>query len=1654
MHSPGDLGDIKKLLTKPARVGGKPRIAFVFTGQGAHYRGMGAGLLTYQVFRDTIGLFDDALAEIDCTFSVQSILKQCEPSVDIDDPLFSQLTTTGLQIALIELLKSFKIRPVAVVGHSSGEIAAAYAAGALSISSACRISYYRGWGASVVKRDAHSAGAMMSVNVPERQIRDRIDRSESTHGRLTVACINSDRNVTVSGEEKSIDDLKSELDREGIFARKINTGVAYHSPFIKAVAPEYISNLSSLQKGLSGKETPLFISSVTGASVLSLEDLCNAKYWVDNMISPVEFSKAMKTLISPTRNPKRRKLGSISHGIITHIVEIGPHSSLQRPILENVDGIVPQTSVRYFSALNRNEEPTTAILKLIGQLFTTGCAVDLEAVNQISLLRAQGMLPLTNLPQYPFNHSKSYWFESPLSKNTRRRNYPRHELLGAPTPDWNPLEARWRKFFDQTETPWIADHKVNGKAIYPATGMVAMAVEAATYMTEPGKNIEGYLLRDATFSAPIVVDRSRRTEVQLYMQRDRGSSSDRLASSYNYRVYTHESERWIENCRGFLQVQFEAATSSLDTSSQSRKAQHFRDRYDQMIRDCSLQVPTEKIYGQLEANGLNYGPSFQAMSGLAWDGHDAVVGNIQCFEWTPQHSKNSRQHHVAHPVTLDAVGQLMWVALTKGAQEVVVHGPAVTRIQSAWLAGSGLSYPDSKQLRACCTSQLKGLRGTDSSMFAQDVDGNLKLIISHMETTAVGGDEYSDVDHTSRQICFELRQTPHLEFMNADELVAFTKLGMPVSPAPSSFYQDLNTVLCYFARSTLERHENRRVSTARPYLNKYLDWIDRQISKLRASRPPSNTNVLQARLGEAVAMESLMLRLENTNAEGRLFVNVGRNLDRIIDGSVDPLEITVHSGLADSHYHEVCEKILCCAQIRKYMDALSHEKPGLKIIEIGAGFGSITRHIIDPLSNIPGDVGLSRYDYTDISKAFFEQASRRFAAQQSKMKFKVLNIEIDPVEQGFEAESYDVVVAAWVLHATRVLANTIRNTRKLLKPGGKLILLEITEPDLLRNGFVFGTLPGWWLSQEKEREWSPCLSESGWSRMLEDNGFRSIDCVLPDYEARDCHENSIILATAAEPVVDTHFNRSVIIVIEAGSQLQNAVAGDVQYRLEREGNVECRVTNIRDLASTAPSRTTTVLFMMELERPYLAGLDETSFVSLRNILCKLHTIIWVYCSERTSTSFADVNMITGLARVLCTEHSTLKFATVALENHSSNIGEWTKRICQVYGTTLTDSSETEYVEQDGTIMTNRVFQSDKLNKKVYRRSHFNASVTPWGTGPPLALTVSKPGLLESMRFEEDETVNLDLSPNEFEIRVQSVGVNFRDLLVVLGRYSANTVGCECSGVVTRVGANCKTLVPGDRVCAPIMDCVRTYARCDCRAAIKIPDEMSMAVAASLLITGVTAYHSLVTLARLQKGESILIHSAAGGTGQMAVQLAMSIGADVFVTVGSEEKKRLIADTYGISDSHIFYSRNTSFAQDIMLATNERGVDVVLNSLAGDALVASWEAIAPFGRFVEMGKADIESNSKLPMSYFAKNVSFHAVAMDYTLVHRPAAVGNALQIIVDMVTSGNIKPAYPLQEYPISELEAAFRNMQTGKNVGKTILNLSDSDRVSVSVLPM
>ena len=520
------------------------------------------------------------------------------------------------------------------------------------------------------------------------------------------------------------------------------------------------------------------------------------------------------------------------------------------------------------------------------------------------------------------------------------------------------------------------------------------------------------------------------------------------------------------------------------------------------------------------------------------------------------------------------------------------------------------------------------------------------------------------------------------------------------------------------------------------------------------------------------------------------------------------------------------------------------------------------------------------------------------------------------------------------------------------------------------------------------------------------------------------------------------------------SPSQRALADELQLALKSSQYPSCSIITLEEASCDVKLLNDFCVSLVDLDGPLLSHFDAKMFNAVQSTLKSGTNMLWL-TRQNTAQEQPRAGIMDGLARVLRTENPQLVFVTLAVESTTTGPREHVGTILKVLKATIAGmkdrSFEREYVQRCLMPHIGRIVEANYLNQQVSNQlAPKQTKVQEIRESPPLTLSVGSRGLLDSLIFVEDKKAAEPLAANEIEVEVMAVGLNFRDLLVALGKIDTRTfMGGECAGIVKLSGARTDFKV-GDRVAVMNPDTFKTHVRCPYQCAVLLPDDISFSTAAAIPTTFTTAYHSLYEIARMRAGESILIHSAAGGTGQSAIQIAKHIGAEVYATVGSDEKKCLLMETYGIPEDHIFYSRNNIFAAGVKRMTNGRGVDVVLNSLSGDGLVASWECIAPYGRFIEIGKRDIMSGGSISMLPFSENVTFSAVDIGTIGAARPDHLRQVLESIMKLVTAGILSPPQPVQVYPISDIEKAFRHMQTGQSKGKLVLTMDKRDHVTVS----
>lgn len=650
------------------------RIAFIFTGQGAQWAGMGRQLHgESDVFTKSIARSSRCLQTLGCEFTLEEEFQRMIGS-KIETAEYSQPICTAVQIALVDLLRQWKVFPAAVAGHSSGEIAAAYAARLITHEDAIKVAYIRGIYSGMVARGSR-LGGMLAAGISEEEAQNYL--SAVAPESVVVACVNSPQSVTLSGDADVVSQLEALISADGKFARKLRVMTAYHSPHMRAVAEGCLQAM--LEAGVNcktevtdGQEAIPMFSSVTGELVDPAE--LDPTYWIRNMCGTVRFAPAVANLLTGnlSSSSKRRATGRKAVVKWDALVEVGPHSALKAPlvqILEGLDSKLPSQLV-YTSLLVRKEDALVSVKRAAGTLWAAGVKIPLDVVNKDDIADPGAYQKvLVDLPTYVWNHEKRFWHESPATKQQRLQGSPRTDLLGAPVENFNPLEPQWRNQLRVRENPWVEDHKITGTILYPGAGMLIMVIEAVTEIATKSKEVQGIEFKNVSFEKGLVIPQDGSTETILRIQHPQIDGFS--VPKHSFSIFSRVGDApWVRNCFGRFRIMYkttEGAEAMSDASPATFEWKRYFDRYAALKQLNATPIDVSKLYERLENVGMQYGPTFQNVTELyTVPGVDCCYGTARIPDTKSVMPFEYEFPHLIHPATLDAIFHLMVVVVAGG----------------------------------------------------------------------------------------------------------------------------------------------------------------------------------------------------------------------------------------------------------------------------------------------------------------------------------------------------------------------------------------------------------------------------------------------------------------------------------------------------------------------------------------------------------------------------------------------------------------------------------------------------------------------------------------------------------------------------------------------------------------------------------------------------------------------------------------------------------------------------------------------------------------------------------------------------------------------------------------------------------------------------
>lgn len=735
------------------------RIGFIFTGQGAQWYGMGRELYEqYPIFTKAIDYADECLATLGAGWSLVEELSKDEKTSAVGAAHISQPSCTAIQLALVDLMRSWGIRPTAVAGHSSGEIGAAYAAGILTFESCISIAYHRGRLIPVLKeRYPTLKGAMMAVGGSKEEFEPLL--ADLKEGEVKIACFNSPSSLTISGDEAGIDELKKVVEEKQLFNRKLFVDTAYHSHHMNLLAKEYQASIDQLEGPVSTDVR--FHSSLLGRR-LDGQDL-EASYWVQNLTCPVRFNEAVQSMLQPVDDHKTG---------VNMLLELGPHSALQGPlkqILKEVGGDAPK--IPYASALARKKDAVETALDVAALLFTKGAPVDFQAINFPR--PAKSPMVLSDLPRYPWNYSSKYWHESRMTQLHKNRTAPRNDILGTLANYSNELEPTWRNIVRLDDLPWLQHHRIQSLTIFPMSGFVSMAVEAAFQRaTSANVNFDKFELRDVSVLSPLVIpDEDVEMTTTLRPHQEGTLVSSEVWDEFRICSWT-KSKGWKEHCKGLIAVQAHESNGVDDARQSLASRILLQSKIADINAAATSPIAMEKLYDDLSEVGVAYGPTFQGVNNC-----QASSTCSQADLLVPDVAKEMPNHYVTEtviqPSFLESLISMYWpiASSVKESPDTIYLPSSVSRISISRDITKFSNTPD-KTFRAYCVGSLPqdSPRPTKMSMFATaEANASEPLIkLDDLTIAPILDREAAGDQDAHSELCYKLDWEPILDRVSSD----------------------------------------------------------------------------------------------------------------------------------------------------------------------------------------------------------------------------------------------------------------------------------------------------------------------------------------------------------------------------------------------------------------------------------------------------------------------------------------------------------------------------------------------------------------------------------------------------------------------------------------------------------------------------------------------------------------------------------------------------------------------------------------------------------------------------------------------------------------------------------------------------------------------
>ena len=1621
------------------------RVAFVYTGQGSQWTGMGQALYESEpVARAVLDRCEAVFQEERGTSLLGVMFGRTGATGKLDDTAWEQPALFALECALTALWSSVGVRPDVVMGHSVGELAAAQAAGVFSLEDGMRFACTRG-----ILLSQTEPGAMAAVFASPDKVASGVEAANKTAGGVGVN-ISADNGThqVISGPVAEIETIVKHFEAEGVRVRQLNTARAFHSALVEPALDPMEASLGSVDISPPSLE---LVSNLTGQTVAPGQAL-DGSYWRRHAREPVAFASGVNTLAG---------LG------VDLVVEIGPHSILA-PMAVSAWPEAPQT---------RTPAILWSLRRPSGDSTAPGSGSFPEAVSaayQAGLpLRFEGLFAgearrRISLPGYPFQRQR-HWLDTPK----QRRSGAGHPLLGS-RHETAHGEITFETEVFPSDPAWLSDHKVFNRVVAPGALYGAMAATAA--------QLEGkgpIILEDMQLHNPLVFEEtgadgadeeSRRIQVIL--------EASEPGTPRAVRIFSRGSEgEWTLHVEGRLLPDSANRETGARLDTESLKAE-------------LSPVDTAAYYRHRASTGVDLGPTFRTL-GRVWSRPGEALGEVSLPESPGKPGPD------IHPLVLDGCFQVMGAARnlagTEGGATYLPFG-----WERMWLA-------DRLPERVVCHVRLNDASRsaeTDAEEPLETLSGELSIYdMNGMPLGCLSGYTVKRATRAALLSAIEGVKDLLYEVVWRERALPPGMTSADFFPGPATIAAGTQLFTGYLNDAGVDP-ENRnalladleRWSRSRALATlEELGWqrnagetVDPESLRQRLDVIPEHTRLFR-RLFEMLArsgvleesddgftvivgpedplpehmpgdLDEFATRMTELYSHGLteigLFRRSGCALAEVLRGRADPLTLLFSSGeptAADLYLKapvaRAANRLLGDA-VQTLMAALP-EGRRLRVLEVGAGTGSATASVLPELPD-----GRFDYTYTDISAGFFAEAEARFGDGGGCIDYRPLDIEKDPVAQGFDSHGYDLLIASNVLHATRYLGETLGHCLDLLAPAGQLVALE----NLGGMGWLdltFGPLDGWWRFADDYRPHHALTGPAVWRRALGDAGFAEAVVLGVDESDTDrVLDKGVIVAQGPAQVKEAPGawvlaadqgglaqqlaadlaarNQTVVLVDGIGPEPgkpSTAGPGIFPATVEPEQRASWQAL-VESLPADVPFNGVVHLMGLDGHGPQATTGEMAADVQLA-VASALALVQGVADSDKIPaqgvwfiTRGAQVlereiggepagAALWGLGKGVAREAAHLQPRMIDLDP------DMTAPAPDLINEFLYPDTENHIAYRESQRRTARLARAEDAGERLV----FPEGIE-WALAPDPAGVFDRP-CVQPLPARA-------LEPREVRVAVDTAALNFWDVFRSLGFIEEGFLGKEMCGHILETGAEVSTVSPGDYIVGMGFGAFASQIVTHEELVTPAPAGFS----ASELVTVPSAFVSAALsfeFSGLKAGDRVLVHAGAGGVGLAAIQLVQAAGAEVFATASAPKQDYLRS----LGVRHIFDSRTIAFGPEIMEATGGKGVDVVLNSLTGEGFIdASLSCLRQGGYFVEMAARDILSEDE--MAAVRPDVPYFILDMFILKKTEPARVGRVMRGLMERLSSGELKPIIH-SRWPLAEAGAALSFMRSARHIGKIVV---------------